>query len=87
MVLHETNQEGFDMQTKTQTEPARDAAQIFLTGPQVLARYNISHVTRWRWTQDEDLAFPQPMRINRLLYWKLSDLEQWEAAQAAKGAA
>lgn len=69
------------MQTAAQTE------QTFLTGPQVLARYQISHVTRWRWTRDAELAFPQPMKINRLLYWRLADLEEWEKAQAAKVAA
>ena len=75
------------MQIKTQAEPARDAAQTFLTGPQVQARYQKSHVTIWRWVRDPDLTFPAPMQINRLNYWRLSDLEAWEAAQAMQGAA
>ena len=65
-----------------------DAAKnTFLTGPQVQARYQKSHVTIWRWVRDPDLAFPAPMQINRLNYWRLSDLEAWEAAQAMQGAA
>ena len=66
---------------------AREADQTFLTGPQVQARYARSHVTLWRWVRDPALGFPQPMQINRLNYWRLSDLEAWEAAQAMQGAA
>ena len=53
----------------------------FLTGPQVQARYHRSHVSIWRWMKDEALGFPAPIKINRLNYWKLADLEAWEAAQ------
>ena len=82
--------------TKTQAELSHaafkathghDAGQTFLTGPQVQARYQKSHVTLWRWARDPDLGFPAPMQINRLNYWRLSDLEAWEAAQAMQGAA
>lgn len=61
--------------------------QAFLTGPQVQARYQKSHVTIWRWVRDPALGFPAPLQINRLNYWRLADLEAWEAAQAAKEAA
>jgi predicted DNA-binding transcriptional regulator AlpA len=54
----------------------------FLTGPQVQARYQKSHVTMWRWTNDKAMGFPKPLTIKRLNYWKLTDLEAWEAAQA-----
>jgi len=59
----------------------------FLTGPQVQARYQKSHVTIWRWKSDPSLGFPPPIQINRLNYWKLADLEAWEAALAEKTAA
>jgi predicted DNA-binding transcriptional regulator AlpA len=55
--------------------------QTFLTGPQVQARYHKSHVSIWRWVNDTSLGFPKPIKINRLNYWKLSDLEAWEEAQ------
>ena len=58
----------------------------FLTGPDVQARYRKSHVTIWRWTRDPDLGFPAPIQINRLNFWHLSDLENWEAEQAQKSA-
>jgi len=55
--------------------------QTFLTGPQVQARYNRSHVTIWRWARDPALGFPQPIQINRLNYRRLADLEAWKTAQ------
>ncbi len=61
--------------------------QEFLTGPQVRDRYQKSHVTIWRWINDPALGFPQPIRINRLNYWRLADLETWEAAQENQNAA
>ncbi len=66
---------------------ARDVGQqTFLTGPQTQARYQKSHVTIWRWMRDPALNFPQPIQINRLNYWRLSDLEAWEAAQEERAA-
>jgi predicted DNA-binding transcriptional regulator AlpA len=59
----------------------------FLTGPQVQARYQKSHVTLWRWVRDPDMSFPRPIKINRLNFWRLAELESWENAQAEKGAA
>jgi predicted DNA-binding transcriptional regulator AlpA len=55
-----------------------------LTGPQVQKRYQKSAVTIWRWWNDDTLGFPKPIQINRLNYWRLSDLQKWEAEQAAK---
>ena len=60
--------------------------QTFLTGPQVQARYNRSHVTIWRWVRDPALCFPQPIQINRLNYWRLADLAAWETAQEGRAA-
>jgi predicted DNA-binding transcriptional regulator AlpA len=69
------------MQSQTPT------TQTFLTGPQVQARYQKSHVTIWRWVRDPALDFPQPIQINRLNYWRLADLDAWETAQADSTAA
>lgn len=60
--------------------------QTFLTGPQVQARYQKSHVTIWRWKNDPHLNFPGPVQVNRLNLWRLADLIEWEAAQSAKTA-
>ena len=57
--------------------------KTFLTGPQVQERYQKSHVSIWRWGKNEALGFPEPIKINRLNYWRLSDLEAWESARVA----
>ncbi len=53
----------------------------FLTGPQVQDRYGKTSVTLWRWINNDEMGFPKPMKVNRLNYWRLSDLIAWEAAQ------
>ena len=72
--------------TANTAAPKADNRQTFLTGPQVQNRYQKSHVTIWRWIKDSELSFPQPLKINRLNYWRLSDLEEWEAAQEGRAA-
>ncbi|RWD50873.1 MAG: AlpA family phage regulatory protein [Mesorhizobium sp.] len=57
----------------------------FLQARQVRERYNVSDMTIWRWLRDLD--FPQPVYISRYRYWRVSDIEAWEARQASKGAA
>ena len=76
-----------DTKLPAQAQKAKFSPPEFLTGPQVQARYQKSHVTIWRWVRDPALGFPAPIQINRLNYWRLSDLEAWEAAQALQGAA
>lgn len=48
---------------------------------------NISDMSLWRWLQDEDLGFPQPLYISRRRYWKASEIEEFIAHQAAGGRA
>jgi len=74
------------LETSRTAAPQADNRQTFLTGPQVQNRYQKSHVTIWRWIRDSELAFPQPLKINRLNYWRLSDLEAWEQATAQNSA-
>jgi predicted DNA-binding transcriptional regulator AlpA len=76
-----------DALEKKRAAAERKKPTTFLTGPQVQARYQRSHVTIWRWLNDPDLGFPKPIQINRLNYWRLSDLEAWDAAQAQATAA
>ena len=58
-------------------------SRTFLSGPDVQARYNRSHVTIWRWANNASLKFPRPMKINRLNYWNLDDLEGWEKGRSS----
>jgi predicted DNA-binding transcriptional regulator AlpA len=60
------------------TNPVLPQDEIFLTAPNVCARYSISDMTLWRWLHDGALGFPQPIYINRLRYFRLSALVAWE---------
>lgn len=54
-----------------------------LPATQVRARYQISDMTLFRWLNDSSLKFPEPIRINRRRYWRLSALQAFEFRQAA----
>jgi len=56
----------------------------YLPAGAVRARYGVSDMSIWRWLQDEALGFPAPIRINRRRFWKLTELEAWEASRATK---
>jgi predicted DNA-binding transcriptional regulator AlpA len=59
--------------------------EVMLTAKQVRTRYgNVSDMALWRWLRDARLAFPKPIVINNRRYWKLSELAQWELAQAGR---
>ncbi|MBN7776719.1 hypothetical protein JYP49_05595 [Nitratireductor aquimarinus] len=59
----------------------------FLPARHVLDRYRISQMTLWRWLADESMAFPKPVYLGRYRYWRIADIQEWEAAQEARGAA
>lgn len=56
--------------------------QQYLTARQVREHFGgISEMSLWRWENDPKLAFPKPIKINRLRYWKAADLSAFEARQ------
>jgi predicted DNA-binding transcriptional regulator AlpA len=60
--------------------------QTYLPAGAVRTRYGVSDMSLWRWLRDERLGFPQPTRINNRRYWKIAELEAWEASQTDGGA-
>lgn len=58
----------------------------YVTAAQVCGRFSISNMTLWRWVGDEALGFPRPMHIKNRRFWKLDELERWEAQQLAQRA-
>lgn len=42
----------------------------------------VSHMTIWRWQQDDKLDFPRPIYIGRRRYWKEADILDWLEARA-----
>jgi predicted DNA-binding transcriptional regulator AlpA len=55
--------------------------KTYLPAGQVRARYGVSDMAIWRWLRDEALRFPAPIRIHNRRYWKLAELEAWEASR------
>lgn len=63
------------------------SGEDLLPATPVRARYGVSDMTIFRWLADPKLGFPQPIRINGRRYWRLSDLQAFEARQAQREAA
>jgi predicted DNA-binding transcriptional regulator AlpA len=57
-------------------------AQTYLQSSAVRARYGVSDMTIWRWLQNTSLGFPAPIRINGRRFWRLTELEEWEASRS-----
>ena len=58
--------------------------QTYLQSSAVRARYGVSDMTIWRWLHNNELGFPAPLRINGRRFWRLSQLEAWEASRSAE---
>ena len=66
---------------------AQKSSDGLLPATAARARYGVSDMTIFRWLADPTLGFPQPIRINGRRYWRLADLQAFEARQADKEAA
>lgn len=55
---------------------------LYLPARLVAARYASTLRTVDRWTEDRRKGFPQPVYLGRTRFWRVADLEAWEAAQA-----
>jgi predicted DNA-binding transcriptional regulator AlpA len=65
-----------------------DADTVYLNAAQVRSRYGgMSDMALWRWLHDEELAFPQPIRINGRRFWKVTALSAWERTRTPEGEA
>jgi hypothetical protein len=50
----------------------------------VCERYAVTDRTVSRWERDPDLAFPQPVVINRRKYYREAELTAFDRAQVAQ---
>ncbi|PVE20572.1 helix-turn-helix domain-containing protein [Microvirga sp. KLBC 81] len=57
--------------------------ETYLNGRKVRERYGISSMTLYRWQEDEELDFPEPLIINGRKLWAESALKTWERSKAA----
>jgi predicted DNA-binding transcriptional regulator AlpA len=59
----------------------------YLTANQVRERFGkISDMTLWRWLQDDELGFPKPVVIQRRRFFRLDDIEHFEANRLVQAA-
>lgn len=61
-----------------------DDAAVFLPANKVGERYGVSSMTLWRWLKEESMNFPRPIYIGRYRFWRIDELQAWEAEQTAK---
>jgi hypothetical protein len=54
----------------------------YLTATQVRKRYGgVSKMTLHRWRHDPNLGFPQPEPIRSRNYWRIEQLDSWDAVR------
>ncbi len=59
----------------------------YLPARLVAARYAVTIRSIERWTDDDRRGFPAPVYLGRMRFWRVADLEAWEAQRAEAGAA
>jgi len=60
------------------------SSPIYLTAKQVRERFaGISEMTLHRWRHNPAYGFPQPIKIGGRLFFKLSEIEEYEQRAAA----
>ena len=60
-----------------------EKSTVYLVGRQVLARYSRNSPV-WLHRRQQDPDFPKPIYVAGMRYWRLTDLEAYEAAEARK---
>ena len=71
--------QGTDSRARAQRDP-----DALLTTAQLSDRWGgKSPMTFWRYERDPSLDFPKPIRIKRRKHWRIGEIEEFEAAQAA----
>jgi predicted DNA-binding transcriptional regulator AlpA len=60
---------------------AEKPADSFLPASGVWSRYGVTSMTLHRWLANTEMAFPQPFYLGRFRFWRIAELEAWEAKQ------
>jgi predicted DNA-binding transcriptional regulator AlpA len=58
-----------------------------IPAPAVAAEFGITRRTLGRWFVDPALDFPKPALVNKRLYFRRDQIEQWKTAQLRKSTA
>jgi predicted DNA-binding transcriptional regulator AlpA len=59
--------------------------EVFLPARAVWERFGVTSMSLHRWVNNQALGFPAPIYIGRFRYWKLSDIQAWEATRPRTG--
>jgi predicted DNA-binding transcriptional regulator AlpA len=59
-------------------------SDVFLPARKVWERYNVTPMTLWRWSNSTGMDFPAPVYLGRFRYWRLADIQTWEATRPRK---
>ena len=57
---------------------------IFIPARHVWERYGVTSMTLHRWLRDERMNFPAPVYLGRMRFWRIAELEAWEAERAQR---
>ena len=61
-----------------------DPGEVLLTSKQVRHGYGgVSGMTIWRWTHDDALGFPKPVKVNKRNFWIRGELDAFDAKRTA----
>jgi predicted DNA-binding transcriptional regulator AlpA len=58
--------------------------RVYIGKRKVAARYDTSPRTVDRWRRDSALQFPQPIEINKRMFWIEDELVAWERKRARR---
>jgi predicted DNA-binding transcriptional regulator AlpA len=65
-------------------KPRLDENERLISAPRLCERHGVCAMTLWRRERDKALGFPAAIVINRRKYFRLTEIEAWERAQASK---
>ena len=58
--------------------------ELLAPAPRVADQFGVTRRTLSRWLEDDALAFPRAVEINRRLYFKQSEIDTWKLQRARR---
>ena len=65
--------------TAAKPKPHKAEVDVLVPDPQVWREFGITPMTGWRWTNDRNLNFPPPLKINSRNFRSRRQLEDFKA--------
>jgi len=58
---------------------------VLVPDPQVWREFGVTPMTGWRWTHDEALNFPQPIKIRNRCFRSRPEIEEFKVRMVREG--